>query len=106
VAAYLVNHRYRAGLHAFDEGATVELDDAVAEHVNRDSPGTLTPLGAEPAPELDVEPDVEPTAEPETTPDGAPEPEPEPEPETTPDGAPEPEPEPEPAQRRGGRRGS
>lgn len=69
MAAYLVNHRYRAGLHAFDEGATVELDEAVAAHVNRDSPGTLSPLAGEPEPEPDPEPDpdVEPTPEPEPT---------------------------------------
>lgn len=46
---YQVNHSYRSfsdgKLHGpFEAGATVELDDAVAAWVNRDSPGCLTAL--------------------------------------------------------------
>jgi hypothetical protein len=46
---YQVNHRYtskRDGINfgPYEPGATVELLDADAEWVNRDSPGTLTPV--------------------------------------------------------------
>ena len=93
---YRANWSYRAGLVAFAEGDVVELDDDVATHITvNDSPGVLTPVDA------DAAPDPEPEAEAEPAPEAEPEHEPEAEP------TPEPEPAPEPTQRRGGgRRGS
>lgn len=45
MSTYKVAHRYAAVYRsqpiAFDEGATVEVDDDTAEWVNRDSPGCL-----------------------------------------------------------------
>jgi len=51
---YTVNHNYKAfsdGKHygPLVGGTTVELDEADAEWVNRDSPGCLSPEGEEPA---------------------------------------------------------
>lgn len=43
--------------HGYTQGAECEVDDATAEWVNRDSPGTLVPLDA--APEPEPEPDAE-----------------------------------------------
>lgn len=38
---YRVGHDYLSGLGQFAAGDVVELDDALAAHINRDSPGTL-----------------------------------------------------------------
>lgn len=51
MAEYKVNHRYRSRRDGQDFGpyepdTTVELDEADAEWVNRDSPGCLTPVEA------------------------------------------------------------
>lgn len=51
---YVVQHNYSAngpdGIPiAFSAGAEVDLDEEVATWVNRDSAGTLAPVGAEPA---------------------------------------------------------
>lgn len=51
---YTVNHAYRAfsdGKHygPFEAGTVVELVEADAEWVNRDSPGALTKVDAKPA---------------------------------------------------------
>lgn len=51
---YTVNHAYRAfsdGVQygPYEQGTVVELVEADAEWVNRDSPGCLTPVGAKPA---------------------------------------------------------
>lgn len=55
---YRVNHNYRtAALGPFAAGSTVDLDDATAAWVNRDSPGCLSLPEAEP--EAESEPDVE-----------------------------------------------
>lgn len=48
MAAYLVTQDYRSGLGAFGEGQTVELDDELAAHIERDSPGTLVRVSALP----------------------------------------------------------
>lgn len=40
---YKVQWDYASGIGSFDKGAVVEVDDALAEHVNRDSPGVLKP---------------------------------------------------------------
>lgn len=41
---YKVQWDYSSSIGAFDKGTTVEVDDALAEHVNRDSPGVLAPV--------------------------------------------------------------
>jgi hypothetical protein len=56
VGVYKVTRDYRAnsnGTHlAFSVGGACEVEDRVAEWVNRDSPGTLVPASkAEPEPE-------------------------------------------------------
>lgn len=47
MSRYTVRHRYRAVLDhqavQLEKGSTVDLDDAQAEWVNRDSPGCLEP---------------------------------------------------------------
>ncbi len=63
---YTVNHSYRSSRDGrtfgpFVPGTTVELDEADAEWVDRDSPGALSPvvehrLVAEHGPELAVKP--------------------------------------------------
>jgi hypothetical protein len=71
MGVYHVNHRHSAthGSSAttyvvLEEGADVELDDDLAEWVNRDSPGCLTALGVQPAEEPPAaEPDDEQPAE-------------------------------------------
>ena len=40
---YKVQWDYTSNIGSFDKGAVVEVDDALAEHVNRDSPGVLKP---------------------------------------------------------------
>ena len=46
MATYRVAHRYRAGTYSLEAGAVVDLDDAAAEFLNRDSPGVLVPVTA------------------------------------------------------------
>lgn len=46
---YKVQHDYQSNLASYDKGATVELDEDFAAHVNRDSPGTLKPIKAKKA---------------------------------------------------------
>jgi hypothetical protein len=42
---YAVVHRYSSTDHGpWDEGTTIELDEASADWVNRDSPGTLAEI--------------------------------------------------------------
>lgn len=49
---YRVNHDYQAGaLGPFKKGQTVDLTEAQAEWVNRDSDGTLSPAKPEAKPE-------------------------------------------------------
>lgn len=62
MAAYLVNHRYRAGAVAFAAGDAVDLDPEAAEHINRDSPGCLSPVET-------AAPPVDPTPEPDSVDD-------------------------------------
>ncbi len=52
MAKYKVQWDYSSSIGAFDKGATVEVDDALAEHVNRDSPGVLKPVGNEKGPSV------------------------------------------------------
>lgn len=50
--AYRVNHSYRSSTQGpFEAGAVLELDEAVAEWVNRDSPGCLSVDEPTPEPE-------------------------------------------------------
>jgi hypothetical protein len=62
MAAYRVTRNYWASYWsrpiAFDEGVTAEVDDDVADWVNRDSPGCLVALDA-PAEEATPEPATE-----------------------------------------------
>lgn len=48
MAKFKVQHNYSSNnngrFFAYDEGVEVEVDDDVAEWVNRDSPGTLKPV--------------------------------------------------------------
>ena len=58
---YTVAHRYFAvdngqAVGPFEPGSTVELDTDRAEWVNRDSPGTLTPVRAAAAKATDSPP--------------------------------------------------
>lgn len=51
MGAYAVNHRYSAARDGrtfgpFEPGTVVELDEADADWVNRDSPGCLTGVAA------------------------------------------------------------
>lgn len=51
--AYTVNHGYRSyrdGIQygPYEAGTVIELTEADAEWLNRDSPGALTPVTAEP----------------------------------------------------------
>ena len=63
MAEYVVNHRYRSGEYGpWDAGVVLELDGAVAEWVNNDSPGVLSAV-ADVAPEPAQPPAVEPPAE-------------------------------------------
>lgn len=54
---YTVQHRYYSslcdqyGLGPLAAGATIDLTEDVAAAINRDSPGTLAPVAAKPAPE-------------------------------------------------------
>jgi hypothetical protein len=49
--AYQVNHSYRSSTQGpFEAGAVLELDEATAEWVNRDSPGCLELVVDEPVP--------------------------------------------------------
>lgn len=64
MAAYIVNHAYRALRDGavygpYVPGTTVELDPADAEWVNRDSPGALSPVAAK-AEEKVEQPPVQP----------------------------------------------
>ena len=64
---YVVNHRYRSSSGTkLEQGSIVDLDVALADWVNRDSPGCLTAVdSAEPEPEpvpgpvAEVDPAVE-----------------------------------------------
>ena len=40
--AYRVNHNYRSSWGQLEAGAVVELDQAVAEWLDRDSPGCIS----------------------------------------------------------------
>ena len=78
MSEYQVNHRYgatRDGIKfgPYEPGHTVELSEADAEWVNRDSPGTLTAVTEE-SPVSDEEPDAasEDAAEAETEGEPAP----------------------------------
>lgn len=44
MAKYKVAWDYTSNIGSFDKGAEVEVDDELAEHVNRDSPGVLKPV--------------------------------------------------------------
>ncbi len=51
MASYAVNHRYTARRDGqtfgpYEPDTTIELDEADAEWINRDSPGTLTDVAA------------------------------------------------------------
>lgn len=63
MAAYVANHRYsdRVDGERFDfvPGQVVDLSPAVAERINRNSPGAVSPFVAEPEP---VEPASAPAA--------------------------------------------
>jgi len=56
---YTATRRYRSGLGQFDPGDQVELTEDIAEHINRDSPGVLAIVCAEPEPDDDPEKDDE-----------------------------------------------
>ena len=45
---YVVGHDYTSNLGAFVEGSEVDVNDDLADHINRDSPGTLQPVREEP----------------------------------------------------------
>jgi hypothetical protein len=45
VSTFHVEQDYSSGLGTFEKGQSVELDDDLAEHIERDSPGTLTHKG-------------------------------------------------------------
>lgn len=46
---YVITRRYQAGERGpWEAGVEVELTEAEAEHLNRDSPGVARPLDAEP----------------------------------------------------------
>lgn len=66
---YTVNHAYRSfsdGVQhgPYEQGTVVQLAQADAEWVNRDSPGCLTEVGAMPAkPAKAVEPEQAPASE-------------------------------------------
>jgi hypothetical protein len=45
ISTYHVEQDYSSGLGTFEKGSTVELDDDLAEHIERDSPGTLKHKG-------------------------------------------------------------
>lgn len=51
MALYTVMQNYRSGIGSYAEGDQVELADELAEHINRDAPGTLEPVIDEPEPE-------------------------------------------------------
>lgn len=44
MAKYKVAWDYTSNIGSFDKGAVVEVDDELADHVNRDSPGVLKPV--------------------------------------------------------------
>ena len=44
---YKVNHNYRSGTIGLDAGRVVELDEATAGWLERDSPGVLTLVDGE-----------------------------------------------------------
>ncbi|MGQ0669333.1 MAG: hypothetical protein ACT4PO_06635 [Actinomycetota bacterium] len=46
MARYKVAWDYRSSYGAFDEGSVVEVDDELAEAINRDSPGVLRAVKA------------------------------------------------------------
>jgi hypothetical protein len=63
MAQYRVNHRYASfrdgrGFGPFDPDTVIELDEADAEWINRDSPGTLDDIAAD-TEESGVDPDGE-----------------------------------------------
>ena len=45
---YIVGHNYTSNLGAFVQGSDVEINDDLAAHINRDSPGTLLPVNEAP----------------------------------------------------------
>lgn len=62
MGSYRVNHNYKSPPHHFEADSVVELEDEVAEWVNRDSPGCLT--REDDAAEADSEPsDPEPAGD-------------------------------------------
>lgn len=67
MARYKINHRYQSSVIGLDEGAVVDLDDTLAEWLERDSPGLLTATeqAEAPAPEPETDPEPEPEAEPD-----------------------------------------
>lgn len=65
MAAFTVNHRYYSfsdGKHygPYEAGAVVDLDQAEAQWVNRDSPGTLTAVAAKKAEDKVEQPPTQP----------------------------------------------
>lgn len=48
---YTVNWDYGSSLGSWGEGETIDLDADTADHVNRSSPGVLSPVDEQPEPE-------------------------------------------------------
>ncbi|MCI0678531.1 MAG: hypothetical protein L0Z63_05760 [Actinobacteria bacterium] len=43
---YKVQWDYKSNIGSFDKDSVVEIDEALAEHLNRDSPGVLKPASS------------------------------------------------------------
>lgn len=60
MGTHRITRRYKSGLGVFSEGDVVDLDDELAAHLERDSPGLLAGVDSAPAePDPETEPDGE-----------------------------------------------